>query len=124
MTDKAMADAVYIEPLTVPTLERIILQEKPDSILPGLGGQTGLTLSMELAKSGFLEKHGVRLLGVKPETIDRAEDRELFKEAMLEIGQPCVPSTVVTDEDAAVEFAGTIGYPVIVRSRSAARAAA
>ncbi len=115
MTDKAMADAIYIEPLTVPTLERIIAKEKPDSILPGLGGQTGLTLSMELAKSGFLEKHNVRLLGVRPETIDKAEDRELFKEAMLEIGQPCVPSVVVTDVQAALDFAAEIGYPVIVR---------
>ncbi len=115
MTDKAMADAIYIEPLTVPTLERIILREKPDGILPGLGGQTGLTLSMELAKSGFLAEHGVRLLGVRPETIDKAEDRELFKEAMLEIDQPCIPSDVVTEVDAAVEFANKIGYPVIVR---------
>ncbi|MDE7406599.1 MAG: carbamoyl-phosphate synthase large subunit [Clostridiales bacterium] len=115
MTDKAMADAIYIEPLTIPTLERIILKEKPDSILPGLGGQTGLTLSMELAKSGFLCEHGVRLLGVKPDTIDRAEDRELFKQSMLEINQPCVPSDVVTDVDAAVAFANSIGYPVIVR---------
>ena len=115
MTDKAMADSIYIEPLTVPTLERIIAMEKPDGILPGLGGQTGLTLSMELAKSGFLDKHGVRLLGVRSETIDKAEDRELFKEAMLEIGQPCVPSVVVNDEQAAVDFANKIGYPVIVR---------
>ncbi|MCH5165566.1 MAG: carbamoyl-phosphate synthase large subunit [Clostridiales bacterium] len=115
MTDKAMADSIYIEPLTLPTLERIILQEKPDSILPGLGGQTGLTLSMELAKSGFLAEHGVQLLGVRPETIDKAEDRELFKKAMLEINQPCVPSDVVTDIDSAVEFANSIGYPVIVR---------
>ena len=115
MTDKAMADAIYIEPLTIPTLERIILKEKPDSILPGLGGQTGLTLSMELAKSGFLREHGVRLLGVKPDTIDRAEDRELFKKAMLEINQPCVPSDVVNDVESAVAFASTIGYPVIVR---------
>ena len=115
MTDKAMADSIYIEPLTVPTLERIIAMEKPDGILPGLGGQTGLTLSMELAKSGFLDKHGVRLLGVRSETIDKAEDRELFKEAMIEIGQPCVPSVVVNDEQAAVDFANKIGYPVIVR---------
>lgn len=115
MTDKAMADSIYIEPLTIPTLERIIEREKPDGILPGLGGQTGLTLSMELAKSGFLEKQGVRLLGVKPETIDKAEDRELFKKAMLEIGQPCVPSDVVTDVESAVAFAAQIGYPVIVR---------
>ena len=115
MTDKAMADAIYIEPLTVPTLERIILKEKPDSLLAGLGGQTGLTLSMELAKSGFLAEHGVRLLGVRPDTIDKAEDRELFKQAMLEINQPCVPSDVVTDVEAAVSFANSIGYPVIVR---------
>ncbi|MCM1367755.1 MAG: carbamoyl-phosphate synthase large subunit [Roseburia sp.] len=115
MTDKVMADAIYIEPLTLPTLERIIAREKPDGILPGLGGQTGLTLSMQLAKSGFLEKHNVRLLGVKPDTIDKAEDRELFKKAMLEINQPCVPSEVVTDVDAAVAFANKIGYPVIVR---------
>ncbi|MCH5161293.1 MAG: carbamoyl-phosphate synthase large subunit, partial [Clostridiales bacterium] len=115
MTDNAMADAIYIEPLDIPTLERIIVREKPDGILPGLGGQTGLTLSMELAKSGFLTKHGVKLLGVRPETIDKAEDRELFKEAMLEINQPCVPSDVVNDIEAAVEFAATIGYPVIVR---------
>lgn len=115
MTDKAMADSIYIEPLTIPTLERIIEREKPDGILPGLGGQTGLTLSMELARSGFLKKHGVRLLGVKPETIDKAEDRELFKKAMLEINQPCVPSDVVTDVESAVAFASTIGYPVIVR---------
>ena len=115
MTDNAMADAIYIEPLDIPTLERIILREKPDGILPGLGGQTGLTLSMQLAKSGFLAKHNVKLLGVKPETIDKAEDRELFKKAMLEINQPCVPSDVVTSVEAAVAFAKTIGYPVIVR---------
>ncbi|MCH5350914.1 MAG: carbamoyl-phosphate synthase large subunit [Clostridiales bacterium] len=115
MTDKAMADAIYIEPLDIPTLERIITLEKPDSILPGLGGQTGLTLSMQLAKSGFLEKHGVRLLGIKPDTIDKAEDREQFKKAMLEINQPCVPSDIVNDIESAVTFAASIGYPVIVR---------
>ena len=115
MTDKVMADAIYIEPLTIPTLERIIIKEKPDGILPGLGGQTGLTLSMQLAKSGFLREHGVKLLGIKPDTIDRAEDRERFKTSMLEINQPCVPSDVVNDVEAAVEFANSIGYPVIVR---------
>ncbi len=115
MTDNAMADSIYIEPLDIPTLERIIALERPDSILPGLGGQTGLTLSMELAKTGILDKYGVRLLGVKPDTIDKAEDRELFKKAMLEIGQPCVPSTVVNDVESAVAFANEIGYPVIVR---------
>lgn len=115
MTDKAMADNIYIEPLTVDTLKRIIDLEKPDSILPSLGGQTGLTLSMQLAKSGFLEERGVRLLGVNLETIDKAEDRQLFKEAMLEINQPCIPSVVVTHVDEAIAFANEIGYPVIVR---------
>ncbi len=115
MTDKAMADSIYIEPLTLQTLERIIDLEKPDSILPSLGGQTGLTLSMQLAKSGFLESRGVKLLGMKVDTIDRAEDRELFKETMESIGQPCIPSKVVNDVESAVAFAATIGYPVIVR---------
>ncbi|MBQ4049740.1 MAG: carbamoyl-phosphate synthase large subunit [Clostridia bacterium] len=115
MTDKAMADQIYIEPLTIQTLERIILLEKPDSILPGLGGQTGLTLSMQLAKSGFLDKHNVKLLGMKVDTIDKAEDRQLFKDTMLSINQPCVPSKVVNDTESALEFAASIGYPVIVR---------
>lgn len=115
MTDRAMADAIYIEPLTLPTLERIIDLEKPDGILPALGGQTGLTLSMQLAKSGFLDERGVKLLGMKVDAIERAEDRELFKETMESIGQPCIPSTVVNDTDSAVAFAEKIGYPVIVR---------
>ncbi len=115
MTDRVMADQIYIEPLTLQTLERIILLEKPDSILPALGGQTGLTLSMQLAKSGFLEKNNVRLLGMKVDTIDKAEDRQLFKDTMLSIGQPCVPSLVVTDTESALSFADEIGYPVIVR---------
>ncbi len=115
MTDKAMADSIYIEPLNLTTLERIIDLEKPDSILPGLGGQTGLTLSMQLAKSGFLESRGVKLLGMKVDTIDKAEDRQMFKDTMLSIGQPCVPSLVVTDVESAVKFAGEIGYPIIIR---------
>ena len=115
MTDRAMADAIYIEPLTLPTLERIIDLEKPDGILPSLGGQTGLTLSMQLARSGFLAERGVKLLGMKVEAIEKAEDRELFKETMESINQPCIPSTVVNDVPAAVEFAEKIGYPVIVR---------
>ena len=115
MTDKAMADKVYIEPLTLETVKRIIKKEKPDSILSTLGGQTGLTLSMQLAKEGFLEEHGVKLLGANPETIDKAEDRQEFKDTMEKIGQPCIPSKVVTDVEAAVEFAKTIDYPVIVR---------
>ncbi len=115
MTDKEMADRIYIEPLTLPVLKRIIEKERPDSILSTLGGQTGLTLSMQLAKEGFLEKNGVRLLGADPETIDKAEDRLMFKETMLKIGQPCIPSKVVTDVSSAVDFAGEIGYPLIIR---------
>ncbi len=115
MTDKAMADKVYIEPLTLETVKRIIIKEQPDSLLSTLGGQTGLTLSMQLAKEGFLKKHGVRLLGSKPETIDKAEDRQMFKDTMESIGQPCIPSTVVNDVESAVAFAEEIGYPVIIR---------
>ena len=115
MTDQAMADKVYIEPLTLDVIKRLILLEKPDSVLSTLGGQTGLTLSMQLAKEGFLEEHGVKLLGANPETIDKAEDRQEFKDTMEKIGQPCIPSKVVTDVEAAVEFAKTIDYPVIVR---------
>ncbi|MCI8459514.1 MAG: carbamoyl-phosphate synthase large subunit [Clostridia bacterium] len=115
MTDKAMADAIYIEPLNLTTLERIIDLEKPDSLLPGLGGQTGLTLSMQLAKSGFLQSRNVQLLGMKVETIDKAEDRQMFKDTMLSIGQPVVPSVVVTDVQSAVDFADEIGYPIIIR---------
>ena len=115
MTDNAMADKVYIEPLTLETVKRIIIKEKPDSLLSTLGGQTGLTLSMQLAKEGFLEKHGVKLLGAVPETIDKAEDRQMFKDTMLEINQPVIPSTVVNDVESAVKFADKIGYPVIIR---------
>lgn len=115
MTDNAMADKVYIEPLTLETVKRIIKKEKPDSLLSTLGGQTGLTLSMQLAKEGFLEENGVQLLGAVPETIDKAEDRQMFKDTMLEIGQPVIPSTVVTDVESAVAFADEIGYPVIIR---------
>ena len=97
MTDNHMADRIYIEPLTLPVLKRIIEKEKPDSLLSTLGGQTGLTLSMQLAKDGFLEKQGVRLLGANPETIDKAEDRQMFKDTMQSIGQPVIPSKVVTN---------------------------
>ena len=115
MTDHIMADKIYIEPLTLKSVERIIEEEKPDSILSGLGGQTSLNLCMQLAHSGFLEKHNVRLLGSSKETIDKAEDRQLFKDTMASIGQPCIPSSVVTTVEAALDFAETIGYPVIVR---------
>lgn len=115
MTDKSMADKIYIEPLTLTTVKRIIETERPDSILSGLGGQTALTLCMQLAKEGFLEQHHVKLLGSSPECIDKAEDRQIFKDTMESIGQPCIPSKVVTDLDSALEFADYIGYPVIVR---------
>ena len=115
MTDNAMADKIYIEPLTLTTVKRIIEKEKPDSILSGFGGQTGLTLSMQLAKEGFLAKHNVRLLGASPETIDKAEDRQMFKDTMEKIGQPCIPSKVVTTVEDAEAFALEIGYPVIIR---------
>lgn len=115
MTDNAMADKVYIEPLTLETVKRIIKKERPDSLLSTLGGQTGLTLSMQLAKEGFLDKYGVQLLGANPETIDKAEDRQLFKDTMLEINQPVIPSLVVNDVETAVKFADEIGYPVIIR---------
>lgn len=115
MTDNAMADKIYIEPLTLTTVKRIIEKERPDSILSGLGGQTGLTLCMQLAKEGFLKKHGIKLLGSSPEAIDKAEDRQLFKDTMESINQPVIPSKVVTDAESALEFAKEILYPVIVR---------
>ena len=105
MTDNAMADRIYIEPLTLETIERIIEKERPDSLLSTLGGQTGLTLSMQLAKSGFLDRYNVKLLGAKPDTIDKAEDRQRFKDTMEEIGQPVIPSKVVTNIDDALAFA-------------------
>lgn len=115
MTDHSSADHIYIEPLTLETLRRIILKEKPDSLLSTLGGQSGLTLSMQLAKEGFLEQHGVKLLGAKCETIEKAEDRQQFKDTMLSIHQPVIPSEVVETVEDALAFAKTIGYPVIVR---------
>ncbi|WP_458862207.1 carbamoyl-phosphate synthase large subunit [Acidaminobacterium chupaoyuni] len=115
MTDNVMADEIYIEPLTLETVKRIIEKEKPDSLLSTLGGQTGLNLSMQLAKDGFLDAHHVRLLGANPETIDKAEDRQLFKDTMLKIGEPVIPSRVVTDLTGALGFASENGYPVIVR---------
>ncbi|QUO36632.1 carbamoyl-phosphate synthase large subunit [Dysosmobacter sp. Marseille-Q4140] len=115
MTDQAMADEIYLEPLTVETVKRIIKKEKPDSILAGLGGQTGLTLAMQLDKEGFLEAQGVRLLGTDAAAISRAEDRELFKEAMAEINQPVIASDIAETVEGALEVAERIGYPVIVR---------
>ena len=115
MTDNNMADSIYIEPLSLEVVKRIILKEKPDGLLSTLGGQTGLTMSMQLAREGFLEEHGVMLLGANPETIDKAEDRQMFKDTMESIGQPCIPSKVVNTIDDAADFAAEIGYPVIIR---------
>ena len=115
MTDKDIADEVSIEPLTAKVLEQIILKEKPDSVLPTLGGQAGLNLGMELAESGFLEKHGVKLIGTTAETIFKAEDRQAFKDTMEKIGEPCAPSLVVHDVQSGIEFTNTIGYPVVLR---------
>ena len=115
MTDKDIADRVYIEPLTVEVVEQLILKEKPDSILPTLGGQAGLNLAMELEDAGFLEKHNVRLIGTTALTIKKAEDREMFKETMEKIGEPVAPSDIVEDVKHGLEIAAQIGYPVVLR---------
>lgn len=115
MTDGDIADKVYIEPLTIPTLTKIIEKEKPDSILPTLGGQTGLNLAMELDELGVLKANGVRLIGINASAIKKAEDRQEFKDTMEKIGEPCIESLVVHDVESAVEFSNRIGYPVIVR---------
>ena len=115
MTDKDIADHVYIEPLNIPSVTQVIEKEKPDSILPTLGGQTGLNLAMALYEDGTLEKYGVKLLGTSPDSIRKAEDRQGFKDCMESIGQPCVTSEVVESVEDAVAFAEKIGYPVIVR---------
>ena len=115
MTDKDIADHVYIEPLNIPSVTQVIEMERPDSILPTLGGQTGLNLAMALHENGILEKYGVRLLGTSPESIRKAEDRQGFKDCMESISQPCVTSLVVESVKDAVDFAESIGYPVIVR---------
>ena len=115
MTDKDIADHVYIEPLNIPSVTQVIEMERPDSILPTLGGQTGLNLAMALHENGTLEQYGVRLLGTSPESIRKAEDRQGFKDCMESIDQPCVTSLVVESVQDAVSFAESIGYPVIVR---------
>ena len=115
MTDSALADEIYLEPLTEETLKRIILKEKPDSLLASLGGQTGLTMGCKLAKSGFLAEHGVKLIGTKLDAIDRSEDRELFKATMEKINQPCVPSDIAYTVEECVAIANKLNYPVIIR---------
>ena len=115
MTDKDIADKVYIEPLNVKVLEQIIKKEKPDSILPTLGGQAGLNLGMELEESGFLAAHNVKLLGTTAATIRNAEGRQEFKDLMERIGEPCAASKVVENVEDGVEFTNTIGYPVVLR---------
>ena len=115
MTDKDIADRVYIEPLTVEVVEQLILKEKPDSVLPTLGGQAGLNLAMELEEAGFLKEHNVRLIGTTAETIKKAEDRLEFKDTMEKIGEPVAASLVVENIEDGVAFADKIGYPVVLR---------
>ena len=115
MTDKDIADEVYIEPLTIKSVENILLKEKPDSVLPTLGGQAGLNLGMELDESGFLKEHNIRLIGTTAQTIKKAEDRQEFKDTMEKIGEPVAASQVVHDVEAGVKFTNTIGYPVVLR---------
>ena len=115
MTDKDIADRVYIEPLTVEVVEQLILKEKPDSVLPTLGGQAGLNLAMELDEKGFLKEHNVRLIGTTAQTIKKAEDRQEFKDTMEKIGEPVAASKVVTTVEDGLAFTNTIGYPVVLR---------
>ena len=115
MTDKDIADKVYIEPLTVEVVEQLILKEKPDSVLPTLGGQAGLNLAMELEERGFLKEHNVRLIGTTSQTIKKAEDRQEFKDTMEKIGEPVAASMVVTTVEDGIAFTNTIGYPVVLR---------
>ena len=116
MTDKDIADRVYIEPLTVEVVEQLIKKERPDSILPTLGGQAGLNLAMELEETGFLEENQVRLIGTTALTIKKAEDREMFKETMEKIGEPVAPSDIVENVEDGLRIAEAIGYPVDILS--------
>ncbi|MBR4376213.1 MAG: carbamoyl-phosphate synthase large subunit, partial [Spirochaetia bacterium] len=115
MTDKAMADEIYLEPLNAETVERIIKKEKPDSLLAGLGGQTGLTIAMQLSQRGILDRYHVRLIGSNMDAIEKAEDRQLFRDTMKAIGQPVVPSEIANTQEEALKAARLIGYPVIIR---------
>src|SRR4051812_10710092 len=115
MTDTEIADAVYIEPLTLEFVSKIIRKERPDALVPTLGGQTGLNLAVELAKSGVLEECGVEILGTKLSAIEQAEDRDLFRSLMNELGEPVPDSAIIHNLNEALSFVGTVGYPVIVR---------
>ena len=115
MTDQETADRGYIEPLTIEMMEKIIAKEKPDALIAGMGGQTGLNLAVELYDTGILEKYKVKVIGTSIESIKKGEDRELFKELMEEIKQPIIESTIVTTLEEGLDFAKKIGYPVVVR---------
>jgi carbamoyl-phosphate synthase large subunit len=115
MTDREIADKIYIEPLTIEFVEKVIAKERPDSLIAGMGGQTGLNLAVELYDAGVLEKYGVKVIGTSIESIKKGEDRELFRAEMKKIGQPCIESEIVTDLETGRRIANKIGYPVIVR---------
>lgn len=115
MTDTTIADKIYMEPLTLEYVAKILRYERPDAIIPGIGGQTGLNLAMQLAKKGVLKECGIEMLGTSAESIERAEDRELFKELCQQIGEPVVPSQITYSAEEALEAAEKIGYPVILR---------
>ena len=115
MTDEDIADIVYIEPLTIEVLERVIAQERPDGLLPTLGGQTGLNLAVELADAGILDRYDVRLLGTPLETIRNAEDRELFRDLLVNIGEPVPPSEIAESLEDAYRIMDDIGLPLVIR---------
>ena len=115
MTDPGIADAVYMEPLTPEYVAKIIRRERPDALVPGLGGQTGLNLAVQLAERGVLEECGVELLGTRLESIRQAEDRELFKALCQELGEPVPPSAIASDLETGLTAAREIGYPVVLR---------
>lgn len=115
MTDQTIADKIYMEPLTLEYIAKIIRFERPDAIIPGLGGQTGLNLAMQLEKKGVLRECGTELLGTRSESIEKAEDRELFKKLCEEIGEPVCPSEIAKSMEEGLEAARKIGYPVVLR---------
>ena len=115
MTDKTVADRIYVEPITAEFVEKVIAKERPDSLLAGMGGQTALNLAVELTEKGILEKYGVRVIGTSVESIKKGEDREIFRETMEKIGEPCIESEIVESLEHGRDVAKEIGYPVVVR---------